>query len=230
MLTSLFSTIRKILRGFTNLPHVGRHPGVGLMLSLVLIQAAIGGRSHGLSGSMLGGLLGLFVYGIIFAHGAYERSEYSDRATRREKIDEILRAWAKTIPDTKEFKDHYGKNPDYPLDIEILFLAKNEPSDANVRVRCDIWPLQFQVPEWIVQEINLILKDYRHGKTHRKPDARDLLARRFSLETPSAHERIAAYAYLENVRKASPLHPENAKAPGRGRGKSPDRPNEIAAS
>lgn len=75
--------IKQIIRGCGTLPHVGEHPGSGLVLMLLLAGACAGYK-----GEWLGALFGAGVMAAVFVpmyfYGAYCRAQDSD-AYEREK-------------------------------------------------------------------------------------------------------------------------------------------------
>jgi hypothetical protein len=73
--------LRQIIRGCTTLPHVGEHPGTGIVLMLILSGGAAGWR-NGLPGVLVGA--GIMAAGMIpiYLCGAHSRAELSDRIAR----------------------------------------------------------------------------------------------------------------------------------------------------
>ncbi|MEP3665784.1 MAG: hypothetical protein ABJN42_03510 [Roseibium sp.] len=69
----------QIRRGVGRLPHVGAHPGTGLVLVMIAISALVGGREGGLIGVIGGGLIMGLAMGPIYLYGAYDRARLSDK-------------------------------------------------------------------------------------------------------------------------------------------------------
>ena len=76
--------IRQIIRGCTNLPYVGDHPGKFMMVMLILMGGMAGGTG-GAAGALGGmALMGVFMLPL-FLWGAYDRANLSDRLVEEAK-------------------------------------------------------------------------------------------------------------------------------------------------
>lgn len=71
-------------RGCHSLPHVGSHPGTGL-LAVFVLAGILAGSPRGLLPAAFGGIVMLVGMGFIYLCGAYCRAEESDRMSRRER-------------------------------------------------------------------------------------------------------------------------------------------------
>lgn len=76
--------IKDAIRGSGWLPHVGSHPGTGIVLALVLLTAAAGASASGFIGLLGGAAIGLLFYGPIYLIGAADRARCSDNLVKRE--------------------------------------------------------------------------------------------------------------------------------------------------
>lgn len=78
------NVIRQIIRGCGYLPHVGEHPGTGMVIGLSLATGAAGASGGGLVGFVCGSGAGAAVFGPMYLYGAYDRANLSDRIASRE--------------------------------------------------------------------------------------------------------------------------------------------------
>lgn len=70
--------IRQCIRGCTTLPHVGEHPGTGMVLFLIGIGCMIGHQGGQWFGAMVCGLLFAAMFLPMYLYGAYSRAQLSD--------------------------------------------------------------------------------------------------------------------------------------------------------
>ena len=93
----------QIFRGCTDLPHVGSHPGTGMLFVFILMGAAAGSKG-GLWGCAGGALLMAVCVVPLYLWGAYSRAQDSDRfvyeaMTPEQQADhaikEIIAGWSK---------------------------------------------------------------------------------------------------------------------------------------
>ena len=70
--------LRQMLRGCDDLPHVGSHPGTGLLL-VFLVMGAFAGRHAGIFGILGGVAIMGIVFVPVYLYGAYDRANLSDR-------------------------------------------------------------------------------------------------------------------------------------------------------
>lgn len=73
---------KQIIRGCTDLPYVGEHPGVGTLIMFV-IMGGFAGAKGGISGVIGGASLMLVFVLPIFLYGAYDRANESDLLVKR---------------------------------------------------------------------------------------------------------------------------------------------------
>lgn len=79
------NAVRQIIRGCGYLPHVGEHPGTG-MIVLFVIMGAVAGLHAGWRGALGGALLMGAVFGPMYLYGAWDRANISDRITAKSAI------------------------------------------------------------------------------------------------------------------------------------------------
>lgn len=70
-------------RGCGTLPHVGSHPGTGVLVGLVCITGAAGAQAGGLVGFTAASIIGVCIYGPMYLYGAYSRAQLSDKLEAR---------------------------------------------------------------------------------------------------------------------------------------------------
>jgi hypothetical protein len=71
--------VSAIVAGCGAMPHVGAHPGTGIVLFLIVITGAAGAQAGSWAG-FVGGLgLAVAIYGPLYLYGAYERTRLSER-------------------------------------------------------------------------------------------------------------------------------------------------------
>lgn len=77
--------IRQCYRGCGYLPHVGNHPGTGILWAMLLLGAIAGCRNINITIWWAGPLFGVVFMAIfilpIYLVGSYERAELSDKIT-----------------------------------------------------------------------------------------------------------------------------------------------------
>lgn len=78
----MFRVIRQAIRGCTDLPYVGPHPGCDIMI-MFIIMGAIAGAKGGISG-VIGGSC-IVAIGVLpfFLYGAYDRANLSDTLVKK---------------------------------------------------------------------------------------------------------------------------------------------------
>jgi hypothetical protein len=75
---------KQIVRGCTDLPYVGEHPGVSTLI-MFIIMGGLAGAKGGLFG-VIGGVSLMLVFVLpIFLYGAYDRANESDLLVKRAK-------------------------------------------------------------------------------------------------------------------------------------------------
>lgn len=77
--------IRQIIRGCGSLPHVGEHPGTGLVVIFVTVTGVIGANASGVLGAVCGALFAAAAFGPAYFHGAYKRAQLSDDIEQHRK-------------------------------------------------------------------------------------------------------------------------------------------------
>lgn len=77
--------LRLALRGTRRLPHVGSHPGNGLLLAMIAIGAAVGGQRAGFAGALAGAAFNGICIGTVYLLGAYDRARYVDTLQAKER-------------------------------------------------------------------------------------------------------------------------------------------------
>lgn len=70
---------KQIVRGMGTLPHVGEHPGTGLMLNWIAAGTLAGGIKGGIVGILGGATIMIMGLGPLYLWGAYDRARISDR-------------------------------------------------------------------------------------------------------------------------------------------------------
>lgn len=75
--------IKQAARGCTDLPHVGPHPGTGILLFFITIGCAIGIQRGWIQAAVCGGAM-LVLFGSMYLVGAYQRAEHSDQLEAQE--------------------------------------------------------------------------------------------------------------------------------------------------
>lgn len=81
--------LKQIIRGCTDLPYVGNHPGVGPLV-LFVIMGGLAGAKGGIFGA-IGGVTLMIVFMLpLFLYGAYDRANESDQMVKRAKLLEKL--------------------------------------------------------------------------------------------------------------------------------------------
>ena len=80
--------LKRIIRGCTDLPGVGPHPGTGTLIAFTLMGAAAGAKG-GWAGAVGGGLIALVFTAPFYLIGAYDRAKISERFVKQGgKIDD----------------------------------------------------------------------------------------------------------------------------------------------
>jgi hypothetical protein len=77
--------IRQIIRGCTNLPYVGEHPGTFVMLMLMFMGGLAGSSKGGTVGALGGMALMVVLMLPLFLWGAYDRANLSDHLVEEAK-------------------------------------------------------------------------------------------------------------------------------------------------
>lgn len=75
----MIKIFKQTIRGIGTLPHVGEHPGTGMVIFLILITGLAGAQKGGWFGFMVASAFALIVYGPMYLWGAYDRAQTSDR-------------------------------------------------------------------------------------------------------------------------------------------------------
>lgn len=76
--------LRQVIRGCGTLPHVGEHPGTGMLLIFILMGAAAGANG-GLRGCIGGAAFMALFMVPIYLWGAFERAQDSDAIAAQSK-------------------------------------------------------------------------------------------------------------------------------------------------
>lgn len=74
--------LNQVVRGCRALPHVGGHPGTGVVVAFVAMGFVAGVRA-GIAKGLIGALIMLAIFGPMYLWGAYDRAQLSDREARR---------------------------------------------------------------------------------------------------------------------------------------------------
>lgn len=77
----MFKVIRQCVRGCTDLPHVGPHPGAAVLVVVILLGGIAGLK--GRLGFLAGAAIMSAVYVPIYLYGAYRRAQLSDRLAEK---------------------------------------------------------------------------------------------------------------------------------------------------
>ena len=67
------------MRGLTNLPHIGPHPGIFFVIFFIFLTGLIGGIRGSIIGFTLGCFLACLIYIPLLIAGSIDRSKTSDR-------------------------------------------------------------------------------------------------------------------------------------------------------
>lgn len=78
----MFTVIRQVIRGCTNLPYVGPHPGCFIMIMFIIIGAMAGAKG-GISGVIGGSCIVAICVLPFFLYGAYDRANLSDKLVKK---------------------------------------------------------------------------------------------------------------------------------------------------
>jgi hypothetical protein len=86
------STFRHAMRGLTNLPHVGPHPGIFYVIFFIFVTGLAGIARGGIIGFIGAIMFGCLMYIPILIAGSIDRSKTSDRMERRryERFEKAL--------------------------------------------------------------------------------------------------------------------------------------------
>ncbi len=203
-MSRLINVPRQIVRGCTNLPYVGAHPGTSLFFLMVGVSAATGILARGLVTDLLiGTLAATFSFGALHSIGAWSRAEHSDRLCRRAKIDRLLQDWVNTLPEEDLPPTHIGINAPDRRSVRIGLNRSDARGTRRVHAWRDNPPYEPALPDWIIDRIDAILTDRRGGKPRRKPSARELKILTYRPMALSAHKTLEAHKRLGENREKS---------------------------
>ena len=191
MLYKLAIAPRQALRGSTNLPHVGHHPGTAFVIGMIVITAIAGGNAGGVIGAMLGALSGLVLVGSIYAIGGASRANLSDKLVRRDHMLLAFYSWANATeqpqgaPLSLYMEMRSGK-------LHTLLTGARDP-----------------LPEYLRAELEHILtRPVGIGIMRHRPTSSELKPLHTMVLPNSAHEKIEAIAAASRIKES---HNERSK-------------------
>lgn len=177
------------VRGFGRLPHVGEHPGIAIILFLAVIIISSGVTAGGLTGGIAGAIGFCLTLLPLFAYGAWDRAEISDRKLRRDAAAQLLEDWFSEDP------AYHGKS------LRIGFRMIQDRGRMVLHAWIDNPPYEPQLPLWLVAALEDIMTGPRRAGVRHRPTGSDLGFILLSPSRKTAHDSLKAHARLAQARE-----------------------------
>lgn len=175
----------QILRGMRHMPHVGSHPGVSFMFTMLAFGVVAGFQAGGWKAAIFVGIMTPLSVLPIFAYGAYDRARISDTNSRREEIRALLGAYLATLPEP----------PQRPADVKFLYWSDDDRLVVDMHLTCGrVVPVE--TPDWLRAAVLEILTRSRAGPVPHRPRAADLASMRIEPPKLSSHLRMQALGII----------------------------------
>lgn len=185
---SLLSIPKQAYLGTLTMPHVGPHPGIGVVALLILLTGVATINAGGMTGFFFGIGASFFIYVPFLLIGSVSRARISDRLERRERVRELLQAWIDTEDAFNDLK---------VIRIQFRWLRRYRPMRLHTWV--DSPPYKDLPPSLsaaIQKAMTAPMSEV--GRIH-EPTEKDMKGFGIQTSEMSAHDKIKAHGVLSKI-------------------------------